>query len=132
VSNFTCFLVDDDQDDQTIFQMALTQTKRDAKCIFANDGADALVKITTGALPKPDAIFIDINMPRMNGVQLLEEIKKLEEWKNVPAFMYSTSAEPKIVHQCMNLGATDFLQKQLTMVELRETLAGVLKRLNKL
>jgi len=76
MQNPLVFLIDDDIDDQEVFEMALKEVQPLAQCVFAADGILALEKIKTDASFLPHTIFIDINMPRMNGAQCLREIKR--------------------------------------------------------
>jgi len=127
-SNTTVFLIEDDFDDQEIFSIALEKADQSAKCVFANDGIQALEKINKDATLTPDFIFIDINMPRMNGQQCLSEIKKIERLKNVPVFMFSTAADPEGIEDNKNLGAADFIVKPSSIKELTEILSGILRK----
>ena len=102
------FIIDDDLDDQEIFLLVIRQISDNVECIFANDGMQALNKLQTDTSFTPGLIFIDINMPRANGIQCLAEIKKIKRLQHVPVYMYSTSAEKAIVEQCKNYGATGF------------------------
>ena len=110
-SHMKCFLIDDDIDDQEIFSMALREYNESIHCYFANDGIKALEKLEHNNSFIPNCIFIDINMPRMNGVECLEHIKKINRLKLVPVCMFSTSADPYIVEKTKALGARDFIVK---------------------
>ncbi|MDQ3015589.1 MAG: TonB-dependent receptor plug domain-containing protein, partial [Bacteroidota bacterium] len=123
----TVFLIDDDTDDQEIFGLAVEKTNTNASCVFANDGILALEKIRHEDDFKPDYIFIDMNMPRMNGQQCLAEIKKIERLKDVPVYMYSTSADPESIAENRDLGATDFIVKPSSIFELSQILRSILK-----
>jgi len=127
-NNPTIFLIDDDTDDQEIFSLALNQADQSASCIFANDGVQALDKINADHTLIPDFIFIDVNMPRMNGQQCLIELKKIDRLKNVPVYMYSTSADPESVSNNKMLGADDYLLKPADIDLLGELLANIMKR----
>ncbi|MNL55199.1 Response regulator rcp1 [compost metagenome] len=61
--------------------------------------------------PKPDIIFIDINMPIKGGKEALEEIKSDQELKEIPAVMLSTSNHPKDIEDTFNKGANLYIQK---------------------
>ncbi|MDF2437091.1 MAG: response regulator receiver protein [Bacteroidota bacterium] len=121
-----CFLIDDDPDDQEIFCMALDEIGESVKCEFASDGVEAIKKLTEGNY-KPDLIFIDMNMPRMNGNTCLQEIKKIEGMQSVPVYMYSTSAEPEAVAATKKSGAAGFIVKPTSVSELSETLKFCLR-----
>jgi CheY-like chemotaxis protein len=122
-------LVDDDPDDQEIFSFAMQEANAHAVCTFANDGVQAIEKFHTDDDFTPRLIFVDVNMPRMNGAQCLAEIRKMDRLKHIPVFMYSTSAEPEIMEQCIQLGATGFIQKytdtHLLEKELQKILASI-------
>lgn len=120
----TCFLIDDDQDDQDIFCMALDDLGEDISCVFANDGREGFMKLNTDALFEPNYIFIDLNMPRMNGLQCLTAIKSIDRLKKVPIFMYSTSNDPKIITETKLLGASDYIVKPISV----DTLTDILRQ----
>src|ERR1700759_2065929 len=126
--NFLIFLVDDDTDDQEIFTMALRHINPLIQCVFANDGILALDKLKNSSSFYPDIIFLDINMPRMNGVQCLLEIKKLPEVSHIPVYMYSTSDEKSIVKECLKIGAAGFLKKEINIEDLQKQLLHVLQQ----
>jgi CheY-like chemotaxis protein len=118
-----CFLIDDDVDDQEIFSMALQEFNDSIHCSFADDGVKALEKLKVDQSFLPSCIFIDINMPRMNGVECLEQIKKIIRLKSVPVCMFSTSADPSIVAKTRDLGAVDFIVKPASISALSTLLS---------
>ncbi|HKR05755.1 MAG TPA: response regulator [Bacteroidia bacterium] len=124
----TVFLIDDDTDDQEIFSYAMKQADDSVNCIFADDGIHALEKIKAEENFVPDFIFIDINMPRMNGQQCLKEIKKIERLKNTPVFMYSTSADPSVIEENIQLGAAEFIVKPADVNDLTKILSRIVKQ----
>jgi CheY-like chemotaxis protein len=123
----TVLLIDDDIDDQEIFSLALSRADQSAECICSNDALQALEKIGSDSDFIPDYIFVDMNMPRMNGTQCLSEIKKIERLKNVPVFIYSTSSEPTSIVENKNLGAEDFIVKPADINILTRLLSSILK-----
>jgi CheY-like chemotaxis protein len=130
MQNILVFLVDDDIDDQEIFEMALKEIQPLARCAFADDGIVALEKLRTDTSFLPQVIFIDINMPRMNGIQCLREIKRSSRLHHIPAFMYSTSAESSIVEECLKIGASGFIKKEIYVEALQKQLLQVLRQIN--
>jgi len=131
MQNLLVFLIDDDIDDQEIFEMALKEVQPLARCVFAGDGIFALEKLRSDASFLPNIIFIDINMPRMNGIQFLSEIKRSSSFYHIPAFMYSTSAEDSIVKECLKIGASGFIKKDVYVDALQNQLVQVLRQINK-
>jgi iron complex outermembrane receptor protein len=124
----TAFLIDDDMDDHEIFSYAMEKADENVQCVFANDGIHALEKINSEEAFVPDFIFIDVNMPRMNGRQCLLELKKIDRLKNTPVFMYSTSADPNEIEENIKLGATDFIIKPSDVNDLSGILRRIVKR----
>jgi CheY-like chemotaxis protein len=124
--NLNCLLIDDVTADLKIFCAALEGVDKTVTCVYASDGFDALKKLKDEHY-NPDYIFIDMNMPRMNGNECLLEIKKIDRLKNVPVFMYSTSANPKNISQTKENGAAGYIVKPDNITELTETLAHLFK-----
>lgn len=123
--NISILLVDDDVDDQEIFLLTMRETGSDVACEFANDGIHALEKLAEPAF-RPNLIFIDINMPKMNGIELLAELKQNPQLHQTPIFMYSTSDQKEIVTRCMELGASGFMRKNPDIDELRREFIKVI------
>jgi CheY-like chemotaxis protein len=113
-----CFLIDDDLDDQEIFSLALEKVSPSFKCVTASSGAEALKKLSDKPDAIPDYIFLDLNMPRMNGKECLKEIKKLSHLKDTPVIIYSTSSLKNDMTESRKLGAAEFITKPFSMLEL--------------
>ena len=126
-TELSCFLIDNDQDDQEIFQMAVHEVNPHISCIVANDGIIALENLKKNSF-KPSFIFVDMNMPLMNGKQCLEEIRKIPHLANVPVYIYSTGADPVSMAETKALGATDFLIKPSGFRQLVGLLSTVIPR----
>ena len=124
----TCFLIDDDDDDQEIFTLALSNIDGAINCVTANDGIDALKKLTGDQSFVPDYIFLDLNMVRMNGRECLAEIKKIQRLQKVPVIIYSTSSEPRDISETKQLGASDYIVKPPSMTQLEKRLEQVLRK----
>jgi CheY-like chemotaxis protein len=106
----TVFYADDDPEDCELFTEALQQIDPELKSIIAKDGKEALAFLEhTRELPH--YIFLDINMPLVNGKKCLIEIKKNPRLKNIPVIMYSTTSDTNEIKEYYKLGAHDFLIK---------------------
>lgn len=121
----TCFLIDNDAEDQEIFCLALQEVDETICCTFADNGLAALEKLRADVAFLPSCIFIDLNMPLMNGLQCLAEIKKIERLHHTPVYIYSTAADPQSMQQALHTGATEFLVKPASFRQLVELLSGV-------
>jgi len=110
-------LVENDEDDQFFFKEALRTIKNTNLYNIANNGKEALT-ILKSAITLPDIIFMDINMPVMDGLQCLEEIVKTPELKNIPVVMLSDSLAEKKTAQLR--GAKAFIHKPMDGQELHD------------
>lgn len=125
-----CFLIDDDADDQEIFGQALENINKSIQCSFASDGVQAIEKLNADPDFIPDFIFIDMNMPRMNGIQCLEAIQKIDRLREVTLYMYSTAADPKSIATTQSLGAREFIIKPSNFNELTKKLSQIFNNEN--
>src|ERR1051325_9343283 len=91
--------------------MALDDVRQNTTCKLASDGIEALTKLKSNPSYIPDYIFLDINMPKMNGLQCLPEIRKMEHLRDAKVIMYSTTSDEDIRLKTRQLGADDFLVK---------------------
>ena len=104
-------LAEDDPDDQELFMEALNATEVPSEVITVENGEELVSTLKDPTEPKPDIVFIDINMPVKGGKEALEEIKSDEELKEIPAVMLSTSNHPKDIEETFNKGANLYIQK---------------------
>ncbi len=117
-------IVDDSAAIRKILQRVLRQTDLNLGEIKeAGDGTEAveILKDRTFGL-----ILSDINMPQMDGLQLLARIKEMEHLKSVPVIMITTEGGQGRVMEAVQLGATGYVRKPFTADQIKEKLAGVL------
>jgi CheY-like chemotaxis protein len=107
---------EDDIEDLDTFCEVLASINPSIKCINARDGQEAL-EILENAVVLPDYIFLDINMPTMDGKSCLKNIRKDERFKTIPVVIYTTSSNKKDIDLCMQLGAAEYIQKPNSMKE---------------
>jgi len=124
----TIFLIDDDADDREIFQEALSDIKISNAIDFqhAENGVDAFQKLESHKVNKPDVIFLDLNMPKMDGRQFLTEIKKLVQFKDIPVVIYSTSSNKSDIDFTLRHQAETFMTKPHSISDLKRQLEHVL------
>ncbi len=122
------FLIEDDLDDQEIFRMALSGIgkDKDIECTVFNDGIEALEHLQKLNGRSPDFIFLDVNMPRMNGVMCLREMRKINQLADTKIFMFSTSSDNKIISTAKELGATGFIIKPPSLSVLQQKLMEII------
>ena len=118
--------MDDDIDDQEIFLDILKQTEPSAEYTVAYDGIEAL-EILFKEPQLPSLILLDLNMPKMNGLECLNAIKKDENLKTIPVVMLTTSSDPPSVERSLKMGARLFLTKSANLSEIKTQLQQVLE-----
>src|SRR5690606_8447652 len=100
----TLMIIDDDQDDRDFFFEALMEVDSTSGFLAAPNGIEAIKFLKHPDTNKPDLIFLDLNMPLMNGCQCLEEIRKIKAYKNTPVIIYTTpyAVENKDLYRELN------------------------------
>jgi two-component system, chemotaxis family, chemotaxis protein CheY len=116
-------IVDDSAAIRKILQRVLRQTDIPiGEILEAGDGKEAL-----SVLEKTQVglVLSDINMPNMDGLQLLSELKGKAEWKKVPIVMITTEGSHNKVLEAVNLGAAGYVRKPFTAEQIKEKLVGL-------
>jgi response regulator RpfG family c-di-GMP phosphodiesterase len=115
-------LADDDPDDCVFFKEALSEIPIEVTLKTVYDGEQLMKLLTENTVELPDVIFLDLNMPRKNGVQCLLELKSNEELKLIPVVVYSTSFEQRIADMLYNNGAHYYICKPPEYLNLRHVI----------
>jgi DNA-binding response OmpR family regulator len=123
----TVLFVDDDIDDREFFIDALSYVDPAISCILAKDCEEALSILETSTAP-PEYVFLDINMPTMDGKGCLTVIKKDNRFENVRIVMYSNNSDEQLMAEYKELGATYFLVKPMTFKGLCDSLSILFDR----
>jgi CheY-like chemotaxis protein len=121
----TVLFVDDDVDDREFFIDALSYVDSRITCVLAKDCEQALI-ILKQSTELPSYIFLDINMPSMDGKSCLSQIKSDKRLQQVRVVMYSNSSDQGLMEEYKNLGATYFLVKPPTFKGLCDSLSVML------
>lgn len=115
-------LADDDADDTALFLEALEQVDPSIICYCATDGRQTWEILDNEEMEEPKIIFLDINMPGMNGWDCLTKLKDTQEYKHIPVMMYSTSSHQRDADMSLDLGALCFFTKPSDFTELKNLL----------
>jgi CheY-like chemotaxis protein len=102
-------LIDDDPDDQLFFRDAVQSVNPDLHCLLASTCHEAIKQLEEP--PPPDLIFMDLNMPVMNGFDCLLYLKNQIEFKHIPVVIFTTSKNLKDINRTKQLGAKWFMTK---------------------
>lgn len=126
-----CMMVDDDVDDQELFEIALSNLSKETELITVNNGCDALDYLKKPANKIPDIIFLDLNMPKMGGKECLKELKSDSALREIPVVIFSTSSDNRDKEEVINIGAMDFISKPPRISELTSMISIIFNSLQK-
>jgi CheY-like chemotaxis protein len=99
-------VVDDDRIVADMYRLALSRAGHQVE--VANDGLAALKAVSTN---RPDIVFLDIRMPHMDGMEVLQNLASVKASRTIPVVMLSNYDEPGLVRQSISLGAKQYLVK---------------------
>lgn len=111
--NSTIILItDDDEDDRYFLRQAIERKMAKSLVIEAVNGEEALQLLTSdSAIEKIDLVLLDMNMPGMSGLDVLDQIRDNPLSRHTPAIMISTSAEPNLVRAAYAKGINSYIKK---------------------
>ncbi|WEK36501.1 MAG: response regulator [Candidatus Pseudobacter hemicellulosilyticus] len=115
----TILLIDDDIEDRVFLQEIFEGLGYQSSIEFADNGEHALLYLEKSINDQkiPHLIVLDLNMPRMNGTQVLRLLKKNNSLKDITVIIYSTSLNPIERDECIALGAHSYVIKPITYNE---------------
>jgi two-component system, chemotaxis family, chemotaxis protein CheY len=91
--------------------------------LAAADGKEALKMLTDEWV---DIVLTDINMPNMNGIELIAEMKKDELMRSIPVVMVTTEGSEKKMQEAMDLGASGYVKKPFLPEDIKRTLSSIM------
>ena len=115
-------LIDDDEDEPEIFSEALKKLKIAVDC-YSVTSAEHAIRFLGEFVP--DFIFVDYNMPKMNGLTCMKEIRKIKSLDGIPMVLYSNNLDKDVVAKATLLGVVTCIQKPSKMDVLVEKLKDV-------
>jgi len=129
---FTILMADDDEDDRLLARDALRQAPVPATLRFVGDGGELLEYLRRerryappADAPAPSLVLLDLNMPRMNGIEALREIRGDPALRRIPVVVMTTSARREDVDRSYELGANSFITKPVSFQELVEVMRSL-------
>ncbi|WP_343670762.1 response regulator [Chitinophaga sp.] len=114
----TVLIIDDDADDRFFLTEAITDVSPESRMHSCNSGLEALDLLSKKKIALPDFIFLDLNMPKMNGKECLVELKKILRLTLTKIIIMSTSDMKRDIDDALKLGAHLFITKPATYTEL--------------
>lgn len=119
---FRILLADDDESDQFLFKDVLEELKIQTIVHTVDDGVYLMEYLAQKDTPLPDLLFLDLNMPRKNGLDCLKEIRQNEALNHIAIVIYSTSSTEKDIEETFLNGANVYLKKPSEYKLLKEAL----------
>jgi two-component system, chemotaxis family, chemotaxis protein CheY len=118
------WIVDDDKEMGEAISLMLKLL--DCETIHFFDPRAAAQALLAGK--KPDLVFLDINMPEVSGLDMLEFMRRRKEWKDLPVIMLSSEAADVTVDKAMKMGADGYVMKPVTIEELDHVMSQAYSR----
>ena len=119
-------LADDDASDRSNFIDALEESRIKTEVFSVKDGEELMDFLNKVDTPVPHLLFLDLNMPRKNGLACLKEIRQSEKLKDVAVAIYSTSSYEKDIEETFQQGANVYIKKPTDFKVLKSVLDKVL------
>jgi two-component system chemotaxis response regulator CheY len=112
------WIVDDDEEMNRAIGLMLKML--DCEVLAFQGARSAVQKLLTGKVP--ELLILDINMPEVSGLDMLEFLRRRKEWKELPIVMLSSEAADNMVDKALQLGADSYLIKPVTIEELEKSM----------
>jgi CheY-like chemotaxis protein len=125
----TILLADDDKDDADIFKEALHAVDPSVEFFHVDTGAGLFDFLHDKRNIRPNAIFLDLNMPEMNGWQCLAKLKNEKKFEAIPVIIYTTSSNPRENEIAQDLNAHGLITKPTDPKVLKKVLELVITNL---
>lgn len=124
--HYNLLLADDDEDDCDFFKEALDEISIETSLTMVHDGVQLMDYLKANESKLPDVVFLDLNMPRKNGLECLAEIKDDEKLKELPIIIFSTSLDSEIVNNLYKNGASFYIRKPGDFSKLKKVIENAL------
>ncbi|WP_308990610.1 response regulator [Mariniflexile litorale] len=118
-------LADDDEDDRLFFTDAFDELNMNTKVNTFNDGVELMDYLKCDETILPHVLFLDLNMPKKNGIECLNEIKTHSKMSEIAIAIYSTSASEEDIEETFVLGANIYIKKPSSFKQLKKVLSEV-------
>lgn len=118
-------LADDDEDDRLFFTDAFDELKMKTKVQTYNDGVELMNYLMTENAVLPHVLFLDLNMPKKNGIECLHEIKANKRFDDIAIAIYSTSSSEEHIEETFVNGANIYIKKPNDFNTLKKVLSDV-------
>ncbi|MBL8950654.1 MAG: response regulator [Myxococcaceae bacterium] len=113
-------LVEDNPDDELLAVRAMKKNNLDTGLIVARNGEEALELLLGSAQPLPQLVLLDLNLPKVNGLEVLERLRASERTKALPVVVLTSSREDHDIIRSYALGANAYVRKPIELAQFVE------------
>lgn len=117
----TVFYTDDDKEDLDFFREAMESIDKSVEVVTLG-GSSQLLHVIDNPPPHPHILFLDLNMPGLNGFDVLEILRSKEVSHDLPIVIFSTSRDEELINKSRELGATYYVPKSMSFESLRRSI----------
>jgi CheY-like chemotaxis protein len=121
-------IADDDESDCMNFTDALQELRIKTTVHTLKDGIELMHYLEDETMPLPGLLFLDLNMPRKNGLECLKEIRKSEKLRMISVAIYSTSSSEKDIEETFIQGANVYIKKPNDFGKLKQALGKIIEQ----
>ena len=118
-------LADDDEDDRMLFTDAFAELRINTKVNTFNDGVELMDYLNAPDSVLPNVLFLDLNMPKKNGIECLYEIKQDSRFNDIAIAIFSTSSSEEHIEETFVQGANIYIKKPSDFTTLKKVLSDV-------
>jgi len=117
-------LVEDNPNDAELTQRALRKTDIGARLLIARDGAEAIERVLTEGV-RPRVIFLDLKLPKIDGMEVLRRIRADERTKQIPVVVLTSSQEERDITESYKLGVNSYVVKPVEFDKFYKTVSDL-------
>lgn len=118
-------LVEDNPDDCALALRAFKKSALDIEVEVAHDGEEALLLLADDDRDLPGMILLDLKLPKVNGLEVLEEIRKRNNTWHIPVVILTSSIEPNDLERSYRLGANSYIRKPVDFTDFTEVISKI-------
>lgn len=118
-------LVEDNADDEALFVRALAKKGIMNEIVIARDGVEALELLHGASSLAPSVIFLDLKIPKVDGLQVLAQLRADARTRTLPVVILTSSDEPGDVARAYDLGVNSYVRKPIEFAQFSETVGDI-------
>lgn len=118
-------LVEDNPADAQLAHLAFKSISPEANVINFSNGKDFLDHLDQSNIEPISLVLLDLNMPQMNGTEVLKTLQKNKSWAKIPVVVFSSSKQEDDIQSCYDLGANAYVTKPFDYSEFEQTIEAI-------